>query len=100
VMRDEGVGDGMVKRYHVYFSGQVQGVGFRFIASRLAGHYDVSGWVRNLGDGRVELDVQAEKADLDDFLAGLQKQFSVHLRDIDKQELPLGEAKGEFEIRP
>jgi acylphosphatase len=89
----------MLKRYHILFTGQIQGVGFRFTAARLAGRYGIHGWVRNLADGRVELEVQADKPDLDDFFADLQKQFSVYLREIDKQELPLGNLGQGFEIR-
>jgi acylphosphatase len=42
-------------RKHVYYSGDVQGVGFRYTARRLAEGRAVSGFVRNLADGRVEL---------------------------------------------
>ena len=54
----------------VIYSGRVQGVGFRYAVKRLAGGYEVTGWVRNLPDGRVEL--QAMAADLDELEAFLQ----------------------------
>ncbi len=41
--------------YHVFFEGTVQGVGFRYAVKRLAAGYEVSGWIRNLPDGRVEM---------------------------------------------
>ena len=40
---------------HILFRGHVQGVGFRYTARQLASRYDVTGFVRNLTDGRVEL---------------------------------------------
>jgi acylphosphatase len=43
-----------VVRYRVLISGQVQGVNFRAACQRMAWHYGVAGWVRNLSDGRVE----------------------------------------------
>src|SRR5688572_25537300 len=47
----------------VFYSGRVQGVGFRYTAKQLAAGFDVTGWVRNLPDGRVELLVIAEEAE-------------------------------------
>ncbi|MBR5048268.1 MAG: acylphosphatase, partial [Erysipelotrichaceae bacterium] len=43
-----------MKRYYVIFEGQVQGVGFRWVISRLASLYNLTGWVRNRDDGRVD----------------------------------------------
>lgn len=42
-------------RWHILFSGRVQGVGFRVTTSQVARDMGVTGWVRNLTDGRVEL---------------------------------------------
>jgi acylphosphatase len=47
----------------VYYSGKVQGVGFRYTVRRIAGGFEVTGWVKNLPDGRVELQAMAEEAD-------------------------------------
>jgi len=48
-------------RIHVYVSGRVQGVGFRWHTARCAEHRKITGWVRNLYDGRVELMAEGEK---------------------------------------
>jgi acylphosphatase len=58
----------MQKQAHVFYSGRVQGVGFRFTAVSLAGKLEVNGFVRNLGDGRVEVVAQAGEKVLADFL--------------------------------
>lgn len=50
----------MIRRTRCYFSGQVQGVGFRYTARELASDFDVTGFVRNLSDGRVELVMEGE----------------------------------------
>jgi acylphosphatase len=47
------MGPSVTRRYYV--SGQVQGVGYRFFAQRVARELRVCGWARNLGDGRVEV---------------------------------------------
>jgi acylphosphatase len=52
----------------VYYEGRVQGVGFRWTVKNLARGFDVTGWVRNLPDGRVELQAQGESQELTDFL--------------------------------
>lgn len=60
-------------RVHVLVSGRVQGVGFRAFTCRQAEHYDLSGWVRNLPDGRVEAEVQGPQIDVDRFLEDMHQ---------------------------
>lgn len=56
----------------VHFEGRVQGVGFRFTTRQVARGYEVTGWVRNLPDGRVEMEAAGEPAEIDAFLQGIQ----------------------------
>jgi acylphosphatase len=51
----------------VYYSGSVQGVGFRYTVKTVATGFEVAGTVRNLPDGSVELVVEGEKAELEAF---------------------------------
>lgn len=63
----------IMKRLHLYFSGRVQGVGFRFYVERAALHRPgLTGFVRNLADGRVEVVAEAEGPALEAFLAALR----------------------------
>ncbi|SDT93696.1 acylphosphatase [Verrucomicrobium sp. GAS474] len=61
----------MKKRLTAHFEGRVQGVGFRLNACRTAAGYEVTGTVRNLDDGRVELVAEGEEAELQAFLEGI-----------------------------
>ena len=56
------------RRKRLLLSGRVQGVGFRYFAYHLARELDLRGWVRNLQDGNVEIEVQGEEELLDQFL--------------------------------
>jgi len=51
-------------RLQVHYEGRVQGVGFRYTAKRVALEFDVSGTVRNLPDGRVELNAEGDRDEL------------------------------------
>jgi acylphosphatase len=61
----------------VLYEGRVQGVGFRYSVKSIATGYDVVGCVRNLFDGRVELEVQGAEAEVDSFLEAI---LDSHLR--------------------
>ena len=60
-----------MERVIVQYSGRVQGVGFRATVRQIACGYDVTGMVRNLADGRVELVAEGAKAELRAFLEGI-----------------------------
>ena len=60
-----------MERVTVVYRGRVQGVGFRATVRHLARGYDVTGLVRNLPDGRVELIAEGAKAELQAFLEGI-----------------------------
>jgi acylphosphatase len=56
-------------RQKVFYSGNVQGVGFRHAVASLASPFPLGGWVRNLPDGRVELAIEGEPRVIREFLA-------------------------------
>ena len=90
----------MRKRVHVFYSGRVQGVGFRLTAEETAHSVGAVGWIRNLRDGRVELIAEAEEAALERFLKmiriGPMKNF-IHAEDISWSDAT--NTFDEFEIR-
>ena len=61
----------MPERLQVLFSGHVQGIGFRYTVKQTALGFEVTGWVKNLADGRVELLVVGEREELEAFQAAI-----------------------------
>lgn len=62
-----------MRSVRVHYEGRVQGVGFRWTVRRLAKEFDVTGTVRNLPDGRVELVAQGENGEVTAFLDAVRK---------------------------
>lgn len=83
----------MPKRLRVIFSGNVQGVGFRFTAHDEAVKYGIKGWVRNLPSGGVEVAAEGEKEILEQYLSSLKSAMSNHIRGTEVSWEP---ATGEF----
>jgi acylphosphatase len=85
-----------MKRHRVtnLYSGRVQGVGFRYTAKTVATGFEVTGIVRNLPDGRVELMVEGSKEELEAFLAAIRDS---EVGRFIRQEMAVwAEAKNEF----
>ncbi len=85
-------------RKHYIFVGQVQGVGFRYRAANLAHMLGVTGWVRNLWDGTVEMEVQGTRADIWKLVSGLREQRFIHVEEIRERTLPV-EEENSFRVR-
>ena len=81
-------------RLHILYSGRVQGVGFRYTVKALVRGFDVSGNVRNLPDGRVELMVEGTKKELEAFRRAIQ-DCEVG-RFIRHEDVSWSEAMGQF----
>jgi acylphosphatase len=82
----------------VFYEGRVQGVGFRYCVRQLACGFEVTGWVRNLADGRVEIQACGEAGELEEFLAAiLESELNGHIKKTERHSVPAFTAKG-FEI--
>ncbi|MFH1655131.1 MAG: acylphosphatase [Candidatus Omnitrophota bacterium] len=82
-----------MKRIHIIYSGRVQGVGFRFTVERIALDLGITGWARNLHDGRVEVVAEAEEKKLEKLIKEINSNFSDYIQD---QDVDRQEATGEF----
>lgn len=78
----------------IYYSGKVQGVGFRYTVKTVAAGFDLTGTVRNLLDGRVELMAEGAKDELEAFREAIRDSGMGHF--IQKEEASWGDAQQEF----
>ena len=83
----------------IYYSGRVQGIGFRYTARALAARRRVSGFVRNLSDGRVQLVVEGAPHEIQEFLDSLMAELGGCVYNAQQSVHPAtGRFRG-FEIR-
>lgn len=88
----------MKRRYHVFVDGIVQGVGFRGTCMMIAQQLDLTGSVKNLDNGMVEIYVQGENDAIDKFLERIQQgNRFIKVTDISCKEVPV--VKGETHFR-
>lgn len=78
----------MTEQRTVLFRGHVQGVGFRATTARIASGLAVTGTVRNLPDGRVELVAEGEPAELNELLRQVRDHFPTNLNDCETTTAP------------
>lgn len=80
-------------RYIVTFTGQVQGVGFRYTTQRVAERFPVTGWVRNEPDGSVRCVAEGQPSELERFIKAVQDAMHGYISDMRIETAP---ATGEF----
>ena len=68
----------------VFFSGHVQGVGFRYSVLQIAREFDVAGFVSNLADGRVQLEVEGAERDIGAFVEAVQEKMHGYIRKLER----------------
>jgi acylphosphatase len=84
----------------VFYEGNVQGVGFRYTIKQIAKGFDVTGWVRNVRDGRVELVASGEEGEVRAFLEAVaQSELRAHIRKQNERPLAQPPSTRGFEIR-
>ena len=77
------MGNEKYKTCHILVSGIVQGVGYRYYTLRKAGALGLTGFVRNLPDGRVEVEVEGEESAIQEFIGFLRKgPIGAHVYDV------------------
>ena len=82
-------------RKHIIFYGRVQGVGFRYYAVQKANQLGLTGWVKNLWDGDVEMEVQGDPLAIGRFLRNLEQGRFIHIEHMEAEDIPVIE-EGSF----
>ncbi len=87
-----------MKRYYVIFTGQVQGVGFRWTAINIARAYGLTGYVKNLDNGNVAVEVQGKDESIDAFLKEIMMPHHyIEIDDYAIKETPLKDER-DFDV--
>lgn len=81
-------------RKHIYVSGRVQGVGFRYRTYYLAQGLSLTGWVRNLDDGRVEMELQGTEEAMNRLFKSLQSDSYIRIEDCQVEYLSVTDQRG------
>lgn len=84
-------------RKHIIFYGSVQGVGFRYYSVNKARQLGLTGWVRNLYDGTVEMEVQGEEPAIDELIMFLDRQRYIRIEKMDVKSQTLQDEYGFYE---
>ena len=78
-----------IVRKHIIFHGSVQGVGFRYYSEHKANQLRLTGWVKNLYNGDVEMEVQGEEPLIDQLIIFLQNRTYIWIEKLDARSIPL-----------
>ena len=82
-----------------FFSGRVQGVGFRWQTQQIAVGFPVTGFVRNLSDGRVELLAQGARPTVERFVSEITNQLAGNIHAVTQESVSDAPEMSQFEIR-
>ena len=88
----------MILRKHLIFSGRVQGVGFRYQARHLAQSLGLTGWVKNLWDERVEMEVQGEESQIYRLIEELSRGRFIYIDRVESETIPVDYHESSFRV--
>lgn len=87
-------------RYYVLVEGRVQGVGFRYFCQMNAANLNLTGWVRNMDNGMVEMEVQGDEKIIIKFINTINKgNFFIRIDSLSKKQIDLVFNESKFKIK-
>ena len=87
-----------VERRHIRFYGRVQGVGFRYHMMYDARNHGLTGWVQNLADGSVEVEIQGPSAVIDFVINNLGRGRWIRVDEMDCEKIPVVQGEHGFKV--
>ena len=89
-----------IVRYYGRAVGRVQGVGFRFFVQQNASELGLTGWVRNMDDGSVTMEIQGQEAPVDELERRIRKGNGfIRVDELSLEEREAIAAEERFQIR-
>lgn len=91
-----------LRRIHAVFEGECQGVGFRWTSQEIANRLHLTGWVKNLSDGTVEMELQGSDEGISRFFGQLNnayKRWHTVFYPAEKDDVPPVSDETEFKVR-
>ncbi len=82
----------------IIFTGRVQGVGFRFTVFNVANRCQLTGIVRNIASGDVEMIVQGHPKDIADCIKDIKESYAAQIREIKTEEIAVNSKYQDFKI--
>lgn len=89
---------GQTERWHIIFTGRVQSVGFRYRSKYAADALGLCGWVQNLWDGTVEMEVQGTEEEIERMISAVDGTRHIIIEQVEVNKVPL-QSEGGFHIR-
>ncbi len=86
-------------RKHIVFSGQVQGVGFRYRTLHAASALGLTGWVRNDPSGTVTMEIQGEEERIQRIIPMIENSSWISIESCDEQYIPVDVSEKGFRVR-
>jgi acylphosphatase len=83
---------------HIIFLGRVQGVGFRYTSYNISRRYQLTGYVKNLPDGTVEMTAQGPEDDVSSCIRDIKEYFGKYIREVKIEEIPINTQYTDFKI--
>ena len=93
-------GGDIIERIYAVVQGQVQGVGFRWFVQSLANSLQITGWIRNMENGMVEMELQGETAALHQLLSRIRRgDRFIHVENLSCKPIPTQLKEKRFTVR-